>query len=468
MNYKRGVYMLQTVLVKTILENAEDIKKEFGCEFLCASHVAVAVADFCSNKYIGFSVSDFNLPRFEEERLRYIFSKEVKLTSYFRIRLKNNVKSGVPEDRFDIAHCECIAESRGAGVLSADIVFLCALQELHPSYKPVLKSISTDESVIALLQDVDKNIYDYVVNSIDKICSELKKKSCEAAAIRDWKPAEKFAEPRELSEMFFEKIGKTRKNNVLTLNFPKFFGDTDLKVSIHKADGIYYVNDNGRAIKHLAKRLDDGKKLERAIPKVCAPCWIYKGRITGCFSNAYQFIYYLKMLVFVAHGDLYYTKADQPLYYKEKSYVYVDTDRAEAFDEAELLNELKSGINFCYDENSGLYCWLEAKYSLFSGRAAFLMETLEKGNIRISDKKKGRIEGEIFEAFYWDNDDIATYHKFITKITERFGAEFDGRNVYLTDKAKDFHKSIFKFFNLAVLLSEFGHDIALPKIRKKG
>jgi hypothetical protein len=44
-----------------------------------------------------------------------------------------------------------------------------------------------------------------------------------------------------------------------------------------------------------------------------------------------------------------------------------------------------------------------------------------------------------------------------------FGAEFDGRDVFLSDKAENLFPAMVKFFNLAVLLSEFGHDIAVRK-----
>ena len=99
---------------------------------------------------------------------------------------------------------------------------------------------------------------------------------------------------------------------------------------------------------------------------------------------------------------------------------------------------------------------------MFSGRAAFLIETLDEKHIRISDRKKNKIEGEIFEAFYWSNDDISPYTPFVSKVAERFGAEFDGRNLYLTEKSTAFFGAVLRFFNLAVVLSEFGHNITLP------
>lgn len=461
--------MRHTDLLETILSNANDIKNEYKSEYLCASHIAAAAADFCKTKYTGFSPSDmtFHPSRFEEERLRYIFSKEVKLAPYFRLKLSLNAKNGVQEKEFDFSCCQRIAALRDAELLSSDVVFLCALTQLHESYTAVVRRATSDEAVLARLQDTDENIYSYVIEQIEDICSTLKKKASDAAAIRDWKPAAKFAEPEALCAMFFGKIEKKTAGSVLTLRFPRFFGATDLKVSIHRVGELYYVHDNGCAIRHLSKKLNDSQACARALKKVCHSCWIRNGKITGSFINAFRFLYYLQMLVFVAHADLYYTKAETPLYEKDRKYIFVEADQAEPLDEKAMLDELKNGIHFCYDENQGLSYWLDTNYCLFSGRASFLVETLDDKYIRISDAKKGKVEGEIFEGFYWCDKERALYSKFISKIASRFGAEFDGQNVYLTDKSENFYKAVVKFFNLAVLLSEFGQNIALPKIRQK-
>ena len=76
--------------------------------------------------------------------------------------------------------------------------------------------------------------------------------------------------------------------------------------------------------------------------------------------------------------------------------------------------------------------------------------------IRISDRKKGNIEGEIFESFYFGHDDISAYSDYINKFCQRFGAEFDGKNIWLVCRNEDVVKSLYSFINLAVLLSEFG------------
>ena len=152
--------MLHTALLEAILDKATAVQNEFNSQYLCASHIAVAVADFCRTAYTGFSLSDatYHPYRFEEERLRYIFSKEIKLASYFRTRLSVSARNGEQEEAFDLALCEHIAAQRGAEVLSSDVVFLCAVKELPQPYKATVKSVESNDSILALLQDADANV----------------------------------------------------------------------------------------------------------------------------------------------------------------------------------------------------------------------------------------------------------------------------------------------------------------------
>ena len=69
--------MVQTLFLKFILEKAEEVMNEFGDEYLTASHIVVAVADFCKTRYNGLDSEYFFYPKFEEERLRYIFAPNI-------------------------------------------------------------------------------------------------------------------------------------------------------------------------------------------------------------------------------------------------------------------------------------------------------------------------------------------------------------------------------------------------------
>lgn len=461
--------MKYTELLGVILEKANRVKEEFSSKYLCASHIVVAVTDFCRTKYTGFSVSDMTYwpSRFEEERLRYLFVKETRTANYFRMRLSHNAKNGVKEEAIDLNGCERIAELRKAEVLSSDVVFLYALANIHESYRRGVQTVNADESIMARLQDVDLNVYDYVVAQIGDVCSALKKKADEAAAIRDWKPAAKFAGPEELPQLAFAGIEIKRTGNIITVKIPKFFGNTGLTLSIHRVDGIYYLHDNRCALRYLVRMLRDTDQYERAVRKVCHSARIDKGRITGSFAGVTGFMYYLKDLVFVAHADLYYPRAKHQLCFKDKGYVYIPDDKAEPFDEAELINIFKESVSAYYDEDEGLCCWLKAGNSPFQTRYSFLVETLDDGRIRFSDRRKGKYEGELLEPCYWyhESTDISSYSRLFTKFANRFGGEFDGKNLYLTAKSKDFQYALFQFFQLAVLVSRLGHSIALPKIK---
>ena len=463
--------MTHTVLLKEILEKANRVKEEFGSNYLCASHIAVAVTDFCRTKYTGFSVSDMTYwpNRFEEERLRYLFAKETRVASFFRIHLSHNAKNGVREEEFDVTSCERIAALRGAEVLSADVVFLCALTKLHESYLRAVRSVKSEDSVIALLQDADLNVYNYVIENIEGVCAELKKKADEAAAIRDWKPAAKFAEPEELIQRVFDGIDTKHSGNITTIKIPKFFEKSCLTLSIHQANGVYYIHDNRCSLRYLARRIRNADQYERAVRRVCHSARIDKGRITGSFTNVTGFMYYLKDLVFVVQADLYYSRVKSQLCFKDKGYVYIPEDKAEPFDAESLTNMLNEGVNAYYNENEGLCCWLKAGNSPFQTRYSFLVETLDDDRVRFSDKLKGKYEGELLEPCYWyhDSTDISVFSRFFTKLADRFGGEFDGENFYLTAKSKDFQHALFQFFQLAVLVSRLGHSIALPKINGK-
>lgn len=152
----------------------------------------------------------------------------------------------------------------------------------------------------------------------------------------------------------------------------------------------------------------------------------------------------------------------------DRGYVYVPDDRAEPFDEAGLIGLLKESVNACYDENEGLCCWIKAGNDPFSTRYSFLVETLDDGRIRFSDSLKGKYEGELLEPCCWySSDDISVSSKLLSALAGSFGGEFDGKDLYLTVKQKDFRHGLFQFFQLSVLVSRLGQDIALPKHRRR-
>jgi hypothetical protein len=318
------------------------------------------------------------------------------------------------------------------------------------------------------LRELDGCIDDYVLECVENVRAALRKKAEEAAAIRDWKPAAKFMEAEQLEKIFFGGIGKDLGGDVLTLEFPGFFGASDLMLSFHRAEGVWYVHDNGCALRHLAQQLKDDARFHQVTKMLCHESRIHNGAITGSFCQVSTFLRFLQSLVFVAHGDLFDTLVDGSLDSQEQGGCFPDPAQGECLQSEALLRELKSGIGFDYDRNLGLYFWLDTRYVDCSARAAFRVETLDDGQIRIRDKRKADADGAIFAHFYWDNEDLSPYSKFICNVAGRFGAEFDGQELYLTDNRGNFVSAAFRFFNLAMILSEFGNRICLPKSGQKG
>lgn len=464
--------MRHTELLTAILEKGEAVREEFHCDGLWPSHIAAAFAAFCATEYTGFCPSDrWIYPNwYEEERLRLLYKTVLRNSSYFRLRLSKKVRDGESEAPFDFSLCEKVAALRNNDVLSADLVFLCVLKELAEECRAVYRVPVTEDAIIPLLRYADANIYDYTAKRVEAVCKKLMEKANTAAAKRDWKPAAKFAEPEELIQLALEGIEIRHTGTVTTVKIPGFFGNSGLTLSIHSADGIYYVHDNRCALRYLARTLGNGETYQRAVKKVCHSRRMDKGRITGSFCNVTGFLYYIKDLVFVAQAGLYYPRAKHQLCFRDKGYVYVPEDKAEPFAEADLLHILKESIRAYYDENEGLCCRVQASNSPFSTRYSFLVETLDDGRIRFSDRLKGKYEGELLEACYWyhDSTDITVYRRLFSKLADRFGGEFDGKDIFLTAKQKDFQSALFRFFQLSVIVSRLGHSIALPKLKRKG
>lgn len=450
-------------LLTSILDNAERIRTQYGVKHLCAPVIVASVCEFRSHKYNGLS-DEYYPVRFEEERLRYLHRKIIRLggnldSQYARMAVKHSHL----DTPFDFTDCKKLANDLQRHALSADIVFLLALEQIPPEHRICLSPFKASLPIQALLGETDRNIYDYVIDNINEVCKALQAKAQAAAAIRDWRPANKFAESEALSALFFDAIDSCTSGNKLTIHIPNFFCDKSLVLSLHHYGDLYYIHDNGCAIDYLKTNVSDSDERNRILNAVCNEQWIVDGKITGFFSQTYHFFYYLQRLIFIAHADLHHMKAERQFYDPNNSHQYIDSQLGEAHDFAKLLQSLKENMCFGYDENAGLYFRIDTTYSLNSTTISFLIETLDDNTIRISDNRKGKIEGEIFESFYWSNDSLLPYRDFIETFTSRFGAYFDGENVYLIADQKDFISALLRFINLAVLLSELNRLIALPE-----
>lgn len=482
--------MVQTALFKAILKRANEVKDEFNGEHLTASHIAVAVADFCAIRYTGLTPIELQCSaRFEEERLRYIFSKEIKLASYLRVSLSHNTKKAVEEEPFEEACCERIAILRETDLLTADILFLCALKELKKPYRAVVRNIVFDDCILVALQDADKNVYDYVIDKIDDICCELKKKSDEARAIRNWKPAAKFAEPEELLKRLFDNICTSYENNVLHITIPEFLRGTDLKLSIYKVKDCYIVHDNRCAVKSLSIRIDN-IKLQKVLDLIWGESNLQDNKIYAEITDVKSVLYFIQEVILTANADLYYE------YFKEETFgrrryiepcdVLKNEQEAKEFDANAFLDALKETVKIYYDENKGLELRFDSKYCHCSYGIKVLIETLDDGILRFSDayKNKKYETGEMLEAFYFGSreeyDDM--YYEVMQKLAKPFGMMFDmtssiifpeyggcrhnHKNPYMLSTVDNCLCDFYKFMNSAVLISVVTDRINYEKLRK--
>lgn len=481
--------MVQTLLLKAILENAEDVMKEFGDEYLTASHIVVAIADFCKTRYNGLDSYYLAYPRFEEERLRYIFQKEIKLAGYIRLALSINKKMNVDEKEFDFKVCERIAIARGADILSSDVVFVSAMTQLGEKHKRALRTISTEDTVFALLDDTDKNIFDYTIAKIDEVCAYLKKKSNEAVRIRDWKPAAKFQEPEELIKQFFDNISTSYENNVLHITIPEFLRGTDLKLSVYKEKDCYIIHDNGCAVQCLSKRID-GIRLKKVLDLIWGNSNLQDNKLFTEFTDIKFILYFIQEVILTANADLYYE------YFREEPYgrrryidpceVLQDEQQVKEFDVEVFLNDLKSTLTVNYDEIRGLILRFNSKYCNCSYSINILIETLDDGTLRFSDayKNKNYETGEMLEAFYFgsDDQDKDMYYEVMQELAKPFGMKVDmnssiifpeyrgqehnHKNPYMLSTVDTWLRDFYNFINSAVIISVVADRIKYKKLRE--
>ena len=374
-------------------------------------------------------------------------------------------------------------------MLTADILFLSALKELDDAYRVTARNIVSDDSIFAALQDADKNIYDYVIEKIETICSELQEKADEAKAIRDWKPAEKFAEPEDLLKQFFDNMYVASENNVLHITIPGFLRETDLKLSIYKVKDHFVVHDNGCAVKSLSKQIDS-IRMQKVLDLLWDKSNLQDNKLFTQITDVKFILYFIQEVILTANADLYYE------YFKEEHFGrrrYIDPckaferqEQAEIFDTNAFLNALKETVTTYYDENKGICLRFDAKYCNCSYGIKVLIEALDDGTVRFSDayKNKQYETGEMLEAFYFSSteeyDDM--YYEVMQELAKPFGMaldmtssiifpEYNGRkhkhkNPYMLSTAANWVQDFYKFMNSAVLISVVAHRINYEKVRE--
>lgn len=302
-------------------------------------------------------------------------------------------------------------------------------------------------------------------NETNKVIQKLQIKADRAKAIRDWRPAAKFMEPEDLQTMFLSSVEEKRKEQELELVFPYFFAEEDgqLKLTICYSDNYYYVRDNGCAMYQLRKHTKTEEKLQRVLKRLFKRGMLKEEMAVGCFGDKRGFLLYLQFLVFVAHAELYYTKLEGTITHYDYDEVW--PKEKDNFEMQELINMLRECVRCDYDRNKGLYLRIFHRYALSSETPNFLIETFENDKIRISDGKAGEYAGEIFEMLRFRDNDISPYAKHIVRVCKNFGIDFDGQYISMTIDYADKDvviKSMYRFMNAAIVLSEFGRLIDFP------
>lgn len=463
--------MKQSYLLTQLLSAAAAIQQERGLPHRSVLCFLMAVADVCATPYAVFNDGDRHVhpERFEEERLRYLFKtlfmRGPQITKIYYRALS---KQALPlyDAPFTLDGCEEVAMARGTDAVAADVALLCALRGMPSEHRAALfLPYRSDFSVTDVLAEVDRNVYDDMIAAIDEVCARMQAKAAEAKALRDFRPAAKFAEPTALIDALLCGVSHTVDGAVLQWCLPRFFGTDDgaLRLSVFYRDGIYYIHDNGSAVAQL-KRHTDEITASRALAQVCHDRWIRDGRIVGMFSQLWMFPIYLQNLIFIAHADLLCDRVSRPLYAYDSVGAFIDEAAAQPFDTAAFLRQIKETVSAGYDEKEGLYITVATRYPFHSASVAYRIETRSDGTVRITDCRAAHAEGAVFESFYANHDDLAPYTPFIERFCERFGAAFDGKELSLTDTSAAFGAAIWRFINLSVLLSELGQSIELPPL----
>ncbi|MBO5747355.1 MAG: hypothetical protein J6S13_09775 [Clostridia bacterium] len=463
--------MQYSQLFEDLVLRAKVIHKQEETECVSPVCFLLAVCELCASQYRGLTDYDrLDYPElFEEERLRFVFEYAIRVKpSLIKMHLKSKSRGLLRKYDVDFlntysSQLELIAEKRGKKAVSADVGFLVALQALAPDDR--LASSRCDKAFDAneILFSIDKRIYGYVMREMNIVNERLITKYQLAVDKHNWMPALKIGEPKELRLKFFKFIRCDVSTDRVTLVFPEFFGVVGeaLKVTVVRYDGLYYIHDNECTLKRLFEKVNSPEKYSEVLQSIKSNLSFDGRRVIARFADARGLLRYLGILLLVANADLYYDRLDEPGLNSDCGVVLPSEESFEAFDFSELLKGLKQRVYCSFDENCGTKLTVGLPYSLNDENASFLIETFEDRSARLSDARKGEV-GEIFDSFFFGNDSLEPYKDYINSVCEGFGVLFDGRNLYLPTNGNtpdEVFRALFKFMNVAVVLSEFGRII---------
>ncbi len=463
--------MQYSQLFEDLVLRAEVIHKEEGTECVSPVCFLIAVCELCVSEYRGLTDYDRSeYPElFEEERVRFAFEYAMRVKpSLIKMHLKSKARGLLQKYDVDFLstyspQLELVAGKRGKKAVSADVGFLVALQALSPDDRLASSKCDKSFDVIDILFIIDKRIYEYVMREMNFVNERLIRKYQLAVDKHNWTPALKVCEPEELRLKFLDFIRCDVAADRVVLVFPDFFGaeGESLKITVVRYDGLYYVHDNECTLKRLFEKVNAHEKYLEVLQSIKSNMSFDGRRVIARFTDARGLLHYLGILLLVANADLYYDRLDEPGLNSDCGVKLPSAEEFESFDFGTLLNDLKERIYCRYDENCGTKLTVGIPYSLNDEYASFLIESFENRSARISDARKGNT-GEIFDSFFFGNDSLQSYSDYINRVCEGFGVLFDGRNLYLPTNGNtldEVFRALFKFMNVAVVLSELGRII---------
>jgi len=459
-------------LSKDILAKAEEIRILNSSEYISAPCIIAAVAHFCGVPYKGITpYDDRPYPEwYEEERLRYIYGRIFKagadmINTTFTRRLSTEFWTYDRDFLFEeAASLEECAKKRNKGEISAENIFLAAVKKMHPDHrKGANPEFKEDFSIDEIISETDSNILDYVIDEIEKITAQLNKKVEIARQERDWKPAEKFAEPEAVLSAIFGNVKPSLGDNTLNLTLENFFSckNEDLNLEIAFCEGFYYVHDNGCALHVLQRNVQDRIKFNLILDKIKEIFPLRDTKAVYEFGKISEIFSYLQMLIFIANADLYWRNLTDDGFLCDTTVEFIDDFRKEAFNTNQFLEALKRNFECRYDQNRGISLRIGMTYSANNTPVGYIFKK-EETEVSITDFAMERTEGSIFENLIKQNKNISDYSVYIKRVCRRFGCDFNDGQLSLTFFEKnDSAAELLKFVNAAVLLSELGRAIDL-------
>jgi len=446
-------------LCQHVLQNEKMIKNQYNFQYTCPESILYAILS-CFSKENSLPSFDDEYPiPFEKERVLLILKKILKSSINISMRvLTRTLKSiNMPNDYKIISN----------EIITCDVLLLRCILDLNANNKMILKKEYHDFDIEHVLNEINHEIYPYVIEQATIQKDQLDKKIKKAIYYRDFKPAEKLMEESFLQHMLNQHVEMKLDENILKLTIPYFFKDSNqpLVLSIIKNGDMYYVHDYGLSIKELNKRVTSKNRCTELVKSFISGtiCYLHDDIVIGEVNSLPHLSRYLQRLVMIANLDL--IEGLFPVFedYERKAvYPFVGEGCLN-----EVVNYFNSYFNVTYDNQKGLLIGSHLCYFGNSTTASFKVE-LKDDIVIVKDHYNSFKEGAIFENVWYNIDDLTPYQKYINKVAERFNGMFDGKDVSLSfNKNEEFIKSFMNFVQMAILLAPMNDYFELEKIKNQ-